>query len=74
MTTATPAQLLAQARAAARLNPTGIAAVTHGRAIVTWSTPTQSYDVGTAARSHATGRRRDVLPVLERLLAPEVTP
>ena len=41
---------------------------------MTWTCATQSYDVGTAAQSFATGKRAAVLPVLERALAPETSP
>jgi hypothetical protein len=40
----------------------------HGRVTVMWDRPAQRYDVGTAARSHAQGRRREVLPALAALL------
>lgn len=43
--------------------------VTHAGIIVSWCRPTQTYDVGTAATSRASGRRAEVMPTLVALLA-----
>lgn len=39
-----------------------------GEVLVTWNRVDRVYDVGTEARSVATGRRSDVLPALEKLI------
>lgn len=65
------------ARALARADSRGIGQVGIDRGdgrldlLVTWTTATQTYDVGDAARSYATGKRSVVLPVLEKAIAPE---
>jgi hypothetical protein len=67
----TASKLLAAARSTNLGRPEGT--VRHARAagdvLVTWDRVAKLYDVGTDARSIATGRRGDVLPALETLLA-----
>lgn len=66
--------LLSNAVAAARASAVGIgnsSAVVpgYGRATVSYSRVTRTYDVGTDATSWATGRRGAVLPVLVAILS-----
>jgi hypothetical protein len=67
-------KLLDNARVASPDRPEGTFScpAPNGRAVVTWNRTTRTYDVGTAARSIAKGRRAVVLPVLERILAGDI--
>lgn len=71
-------RMLDDARARAKAARKTVGVVSHqsprGEVVVAWDVVNQEYEVGTAARAHATGRRSVVLPVLERLLAPEPLP
>ena len=70
-TTLAALRLLASARANDRERPEGSASspTRNGRAVVTWNRPDGYFDVGTPARSLATGTWKEVLPTLEKLIA-----